>query len=403
VESSEPAGPSVDEDPLSEDWSIVRVPPVEAEPPPLPRMQQSFELWIDRVKGLAKLGQYRFSFDTEEHVLCLAWVTIPGFPTPSLAVGTGVNTGEDLTSRGRVLIFSLKDREPGVIPPVYQRSLKCPVTVIGHWGGYLIHSEGYKIFFERWESSSFSKVAFFDGSMCVTSMSSIKNFLLFGDLRKGIDFVQWKEEAASQTRNLRRLSRSPPLTSMTVLACEFVVCQKSLGLVALDHTGSAHLFSYSPHSDGREGDQLLRSCASFSMGFPCRSALRLQAEPGVQSLLMASGGGELLCLRPIDDQAYRTIATLLGLLATRLPFRCGLNPRAFRHIDGPPALVAPRKNIEDAVLLRVFAFLSAPLQRSIAEKMRLSVAAIMKATLPCATCQLFSLRSPAAGPAAAAK
>lgn len=392
VESPEPAGPSVDEDPLGEDWSIVRVPPVEAEPPPLPRMQQSFELWLDDVKGLGKLGRYRFSFDTDEHVLCLSWVTIPGFPTPSVAVGTGVNTGEDLTSRGRVLIFSTKDREPGVIPPVYQRSLKCPVTVIGQHGGYFIHSEGYKIFFERWENSSFNKVAFFDGSMCVTSMSSIKNFLLFGDLRKGIDFVQWKEETASQTRNLRRLSRSPPSTSMTVLACEFVVCHKSLGLIALDHTGSAHLFSYSPHSDGREGDQLLRSCATFSMGFPCRSALRLQAEPGVQSLLMASGGGELLCLRPIDDQAYRTVATLLGLLATRLPFRGGLNPRAFRHHDGSHALVAPRKNIEDAVLLRVFAFLSAPLQRLIAEKMRLSVASIMKATIPCATCQLFSLR-----------
>jgi len=384
----------VDEDPLAEDWSIVRVPPVEAERPPLPRMQESFELWLDDAKGLAKLGRYRFSFDTDEHVLCLAWVTIPGFPTPSVAVGTGVNTGEDLTSRGRMLIFSTKDREPGVIPPVYQRSLKTLVTVIGQWGDYLIHSEGFKIFFERWENSSFNKVAFFDGSMCVTSMSSIKNFLLFGDLRKGVDFVQWKEEAASQTRNLRRLSRSPPSTSMTVIACEFVVCQ---------NTGSVHLFSYSPHSDGREGDQLLRSCATFFMGSPCRAALRLHAEPGVQSLLIASAGGELLCVRPIDDQAYRTVATLLGLLATRLPFRGGLNPRAFRHHEGPPALVAPRKNIEDTVLLRVFAFLSTPLQRLIAEKMRLSVSAITKATMPCATCQLFSLKHSQTTAASAAK
>lgn len=404
LESPEPAGPNADEDPLSEDWSIVRVPPVEVEPPPMPRMKPRFELWIDKAKDLAKLGQFRFTFDTDEHVLCMSWVSLPGFPSPSLAVGTGVNTGEDLTCRGRILIFSTKDRDPGILPAVYQRSLKWPVTVVGQWGEYFAHSEGFKLFFERWENSNFNKVAFFDGSMCITSMSSIKNFLLLGDLRKGLDFVQWKEEADSQTRNLRRLSRSPPSAFMTVLACDFVVCGTSLGLVALDHVGTAHLYKYSAHSDGREGDQLLCSCATFSMGFPCRAVLRLQTEPGVQCLFMASGGGELLCLKPIDEQVYRTVTTLLGMLATRLPFRGGLNPRAFRHHDGPPALVAPRKNIEDAVLLRLFAFLSAPLQASIAEKMRLPVASLMQTAATCATCQLSTLEPlpmPAAGAAAA--
>lgn len=392
-ELPEPSGPTIEEDPLSDDWSIIRAPPIEdLKPPPVPRLHSRYTLWVDKVKDLAKLGQYRFSFDSDEQVLCLAWVTIPGFPTPSLAVGTGVNTGEDLTCRGRVLIFSTKDREPGVLPATYQRSLKWPVTVVGQWGSYFVHSEGYKLFFERWESTSFNKLAFFDGSMCITSLSSIKNFLLLGDLRKGIDFAQWKEDAGSQTRNLRRLSRSSPLAPMTVLACDFVVCQKSLGLVALDSSGSAHLFQYTAHSDGREGDQLLRSCATFSMGFPCRAALRLQTEPGIHCLFMASAGGELLCLRPIDDQVYRTVTTLLGMLATRLPFICGLNPRAFRHHDGPPTLVAPRKNIEDTLLLRHFAFLCTPLQASIADKMRLPLMSLLRTTMPCATCQLYNLR-----------
>lgn len=311
---------------------------------------------------------------------------------PSLAVGTGVNTGEDLTCRGRVLLFSLKDKEPGIIPPIYQRSLKTPVTVIGQHGDYLVHTEGFKFFVERWDKGSFEKVAFFDGSMCITSMSKIKNFMLFGDLRRGLDFVQWKEEEASSTKNLRRLSRTPPSMPCSVLACDFVVCGKSLGLVALDHLGSAHLFSYSPHSDGREGDQLLRSCATFSMGAPCRASLRLQTETGLQSLFMASGGGAFACLKPIDDQAYRTLTTLLGILSTRLPFRCGLNPRAFRHHEGPPALVAPRKNIEDAVLLQSFAFLSSPLQALIAEKMRLSVSELLRTSIPCASCQLHALK-----------
>merc|ERR1719265_2077201 len=143
------------------------------------------------------------------------------------------------------------------------------------------------------------------------------------------------------------------------------------------------------------------------MGSPCRVALRLQTEPGVQCLFMASGGGELLCLKPIDDQIYRTVTTLLGMLSTRLPFRCGLNPRALRSRDGPAALVAPRKNIEDANMLRLFAFLSAPLQAVVAEKMRLKVDTLMRVALPCASCQLANLRPlqpvPTAGAAPAAQ
>eukprot|EP00435_Cladocopium_sp_Y103_P011341 s25_g2.t4 len=363
-----PAGPGMEEDPLSEDWSIIREAPVKSEPPAMPRVHPRYELWIETSKELSKLGRYHFSFDNEEAVLSMSWVNLPGFPL-SLAVGTGVNTGEDLTCRGRLMLFTIKDKEPGILPPVYQRSLRSPVTVVGQSGSNFIHAEGFKLYVEKWENSSFNKLALFDGSLCMTSMSNIKNFMLFGDLRKGVDFCQWKEEQSTGTRTIRRLSRSPPSMNMTVLACEFVIHQKSLGLVALDHKGNVHLYQYTPHSDGREGDQILRSCATFAMGAPCRSALRLQTEPGVQSLLMASGTGEVFCCRPIDDQAYRTITTLLGMLFTRLPFRCGLNPRAYRS-DAQINLLTPRKNIEDAVLLKSFAFLSQPLQNSIAEKMR---------------------------------
>jgi len=310
--------------------------------------------------------------------------------------------GEDLTCRGRILIFSIKDREPGVVPAVYQRSLKWPVTCLGQWKDYLVHSEGFKFYFEKWVVTNFDKVAFHDAGMCITAMSSIKNFLVLGDIRKGIDFVQWKEEADTQSKNIRRLARSPPSTFLTVLACDFVVKGSSLGVVALDNVGTVHLYRYSAHSDGREGDQILCSSATFSMGLPCRATMRLQTEPGVQSLFMASAGGELLSLKPIDEQAYRTVATLLGMLSTRLPFRCGLNPRAFRHHEGPPALVPPRKNIEDAVFLRTFAFLSAPLQAAIAEKMKLPVSSLMKTVASCATCSLTSLVPTAAAPATTA-
>eukprot|EP00971_Amphidinium_carterae_P160030 3172532-Amphidinium_carterae.1 len=194
------------------------------------------------MKDLSKLGpksaKYVFSLDADEHILAMSWVTLSGLPAPSLVVGTGVNVSEDLTSRGRILVFSTRDRDPGVLPAVYQRSQKWPVTVVGQCGEYLAVAEGFKLCFEQWEKSSFTKLAVFDGSIYITSMNSIKNFLMLGDVTKGLDFVQWKMDPQTDTKTLRRLSRSPPSSRMAVLVCDFVVFQKSLGMVALDKTGA---------------------------------------------------------------------------------------------------------------------------------------------------------------------
>lgn len=256
-----------------------------------------------------------------------------------------------------------------------------------------MYSVGFKLFFQRWENNQFQGAAFFDADLCITAFSYVKGYLLLGDVRKGIKFVQWKEEASSQSRTLRRLSRSAPGQLLSVLACEFVTHQRSLGLVALDHTGNVHLFQYLANSDGREGDQLLRSCGIFAMGSECRAVLRAETEKGIHCMFMASRSGSLGCLKPIDDQVYRTITTLLGMVTTRLPFRCGQNPRAFRQPDIPQIAGAPRKNIEDGVLLRSFAFLSGPIQASVADKMKVPLADLMRMVVPCCTCQLFSARS----------
>ncbi|CAL1146653.1 unnamed protein product [Cladocopium goreaui] len=284
-----PAGPGMEEDPLSEDWSIIREAPVKVDAPPaMPRVHPRYELWIETSKELSKLGRYHFSFDNEEAVLSMSWVNLPGFPL-SLAVGTGVNTGEDLTCRGRLMLFTIKDKEPGILPPVYQRSLRSPVTVVGQSGSNFIHAEGFKLYVEKWENSSFNKLALFDGSLCMTSMSNIKNFMLFGDLRKGVDFCQWKEEQSTGTRTIRRLSRSPPSMNMTVLACEFVIHQKSLGLVALDHKGNVHLYQYTPHSDGREGDSSGGSAGGLGWAgaFPLHGGIH-SLEPALQEVFSGS-------------------------------------------------------------------------------------------------------------------
>eukprot|EP00913_Durusdinium_trenchii_P018471 g17353.t1 len=109
--------------------------------------------------------------------------------------------------------------------------------------------------------------------------------------------------------------------NMTVLACEFIVHQKSLGLVALDHKGNAHLYQYTPHSDGREGDWVEAGAAV--------DYNRLQTEQGIQSLMMAAGGGEIYGIRPIDDQD-----------PTSETNHCRVGQSIARHIEPSPLCLA---------------------------------------------------------------
>lgn len=375
----------------------------------MPRTRPQYEVWVLNVDDLrASVEKPRsFSFDPEERVLTMRWISLPGLPTPALAVGTGLALGEDLTCRGRVLVFSVQPGKEGssLQPPIFQRCTKGPVTVINQWGGnYLVYSTGFKIFFQRWEPGgppglggvvgAFRDAAFHDGHLCVTAVGQIKNFLLFGDIRKGLAFVRWKEDTLRNSRTLSLLSRSDPAKPLSVLACDFVVCQKSLGLVALDHLGNCHLFQYSAHSDGREGDQTLRSCAVFGTGGRIRASLRVPIEPGVFCLFLGSGNGALQSLRPIDDKVYRTVTTLVGMLTARLPSVGGLNPRAARLPEGRHAATtvsgANRRNIEDATLLRSFAFLSAPLQAALAERMRVPLKELLEqVVIPLGTSHLY--------------
>lgn len=51
-----------------------------------------------------------------------------------------------------------------------------------------------------------------------------------------------------------------------MLATDFLLEDHALGVTAADLHSNIHLFQYLAMSDGKEGDQILRTCASFHMG-----------------------------------------------------------------------------------------------------------------------------------------
>jgi hypothetical protein len=72
--------------------------------------------------------------------------------------------------------------------------------------GRLIASAGNRLEVLELQGSGLQRVAFFDGQLLITSLSTIKNFVLLGDVHKGLTFVH----CINNYRQLVELSKARP-------------------------------------------------------------------------------------------------------------------------------------------------------------------------------------------------
>jgi cleavage and polyadenylation specificity factor subunit 1 len=257
---------------------------------------------------------------------------------------------------------------------VFNRTFRGNVHVVTTWGSYLVSSSGAKLQFSQWDQSTqtFDAVAFYDMCLCITYFSYIKNFLLVGDIRKGLHFLRWKEERG---RSITLLSRSMPNPPLTVLACNLTLINKTVGLVALDDFGDTHLFSFTP-SD--EQNNLLRRGGVFPVEQSVQ-LLRLQIEAMTLGLIVPTLRGSIQVLVPIDDKTYRVVTSLTGMLSLQLPHPGGLNPRIFRTaLMGANLNRETKKNVDDGQLLRHLVWLSRPRQEEMAAMMATGLDELLK-------------------------
>lgn len=100
----------------------------------------------------------KIELDEWEHVTCLKNVSLAYEGTRSglkgyIAVGTNYNYGEDITSRGRILIYDVIEvvPEPGQpltknrFKTIYAKDQKGPVTAISQVLGFLVSAVGQKV------------------------------------------------------------------------------------------------------------------------------------------------------------------------------------------------------------------------------------------------------------------
>ncbi|KAK3085849.1 hypothetical protein FSP39_009622 [Pinctada imbricata] len=344
--------------------------------PPLPK----FTLQLYSPTSWEVVPNTKVDLDEWEHCVTMKTVSlkseehISGYKS-YIVMGTNLSLGEEVTSRGRILICDIIEvvPEPGQpltkhkIKTIYEKEQKGPVTAVAHINGLLITAIGQKIYIWQLKDNDLMGVAFIDTHIFIHNLTVIKHIILAADIQKSITLYQYQQ----QYKVLSIVSRDiKPLETYTA---DFLVDNNILTMVATDKLKNIIVYVYQPEARESHGGQRLLRKADFNAGSHINSMFRMKcklydpssdrkmtgAPEGRQITYFATLDGSLGFMLPISEKVYRRLFMLQNALATQIPHIAGLNPRAYRGVKNlSPELRNIQKNILDGELLWKYTNLS---------------------------------------------
>ncbi|KAI8973376.1 CPSF A subunit region-domain-containing protein [Mycotypha africana] len=328
-----------------------------------------------------------------------------------IVVGTGYLKGEDTTMRGSIHIYDIIEVVPEPNNPqtnhkfkhLYTEDVKGAVTAMCNVSGHLAACIGSKVIvYSLEDDESLVGVAFIDVQIYVTSMSSIKNFILIGDVQKSIWFLGFQIEPAKLTL------LGKDYQSFEVCCVDYIIDDKSLYLVVGDDNENVDLYQYAPFNLQSFGGQKLMRRGDFHVGSQVQTMVRLPQieyidddEDGDKDnnkgggdtcssvtpqysrrhfCICGSLSGSLSVITPITEKTFKRLSTMYGQLVNNVQHVAGLNPRAYRLIKGPKQRMSSNrtKAVLDGDLIFTFAGLSMDNQKELTKQIGTTVPRIME-------------------------
>ncbi|KAF7989483.1 hypothetical protein HCN44_008157 [Aphidius gifuensis] len=327
-------------------------------------IQEQFSICLFSPVSWQTIPNTKIELDDWEHVTCLKNVSLAYEGTRSglkgyIVIGTNYNYGEDITSRGRIMIFDIIEvvPEPGQpltknrFKQIYAKEQKGPITAITQVSGFLVSAVGQKIYIWQLKDNDLIGVAFIDTQIYIHQMLSIKSLILVADVYKSISLLRFQEEY----RTLSLVSRD--FRASEVYTIEYLIDNTNMGFLVADGESNLALFMYQPESRESLGGQKLIRKADFHLGQKVNSFFRIKcrtADPSDfrkqftgadrrHATMFATLDGSLGYVLPVPEKTYRRLLMLQNVLVTHLSHTAGLNPKAFRthkshiRLQGNPA------------------------------------------------------------------
>lgn len=353
-------------------------------------VQEQFSIALFSPVSWDTVPNSKFDLDEWEHVTCLKNASLACEGTISglkgyIAIGTNYNYGEDITSRGRILIFDVIEvvPEPGQpltknrFKEIISKEQKGPVTAITQVSGFLVTAIGQKIYIWQLKDDDLVGIAFIDTQIYISQLLNIKNLILAADIYKSISLLRFQQEY----KTLSLVSRDFRTTE--IYSIEYFIQNNELGFIVADGESNIAVFSYQPESAQSLGGQKLIRKADFHLGQKVNTMFRIKCKTHDSAnpmkefagadrkhvTMFASLDGSLGYILPIQEKTYRRFNMLQNALVTHIYHSAGLNPKAFRTYKSYVKTQGnPARGIIDGDL--VIKFLNLPMseKREVAKK-----------------------------------
>ncbi|XP_030753926.1 cleavage and polyadenylation specificity factor subunit 1 [Sitophilus oryzae] len=350
--------------------------------------QEKFTLTLFSPVSWDVIPNTKIDLDEWEHVTCLRNVALEYEGTRSglrgyIAVGTNYNYGEDITSRGRILIYDVIEvvPEPGQpltknkFKEIYAKDQKGPVTALSQVKGFLVSAVGQKIYIWQLKDNDLIGVAFIDTQVYTHQILTIKSLLLISDVYQSISLLRFQEEY----RTLSMVSRD--FRACEVYATEYMIDNSNLGFLMSDKEKNLAICMYQPEARESLGGQRLLKKADFHLGQAVTTFFRIKCKLGELGenkkhmsgadrrhiTMFATLDGGMGYLMPVPEKTYRRLLMLQNVMVSHGAHLAGLNPKAFRTFKSYRKISSnPARSIIDGDLVWSF------IQLSITEKIEIS-------------------------------
>lgn len=355
-----------------------------------PSMPKSvFEVWLIDASTWNILDTYQLG--ENEYGMTMKYVTLSDISPEEekvedhedftyLAVGTAQvdADGEDLESKGRILLFELKrigdqkDAHEIEMSFLYEKEISVgPVTSITQLTtegkGRLVVGAGAEITVEQWGVGKLTQVGFFHAHMQVQDIVMFKNFFLLSDAYDSVHFLVWRESDKSLT--LLAKDYEP----VSCYATGLISRGSSMSFVVHDDRQNLTFLSYAPLDPAARGGNKLVCRADCHLGTStvglqnhlCRSSLIINSAT-TQSTLAAlkqqdplygkadddqrfglhygSTDSSFGTIIPVNESIYWRLAALQSVMSNALESHCSLSHRAWRLYRRTPRRGGCRSN-----------------------------------------------------------